>query len=77
MQRSTALKGIPMHIRHVARLGALAAGAVLWTASAALAGEYNLTVDRVTIDTGDFTRSVLATTGLRQGRCYVSRKVRR
>jgi L-ascorbate oxidase len=56
-----------MHIRHVARLGALAAGAVLWTASAALAGEYNLTVDRVTIDTGDFTRSGIGYNGASPG----------
>ena len=46
---------------------ALAAGAVLWTASAALAGEYNLTVDRVTIDTGDFTRSGIGYNGASPG----------
>jgi L-ascorbate oxidase len=56
-----------MLIRHVARLGALAAGVVLWTASAALAGEYNLTVDRVTIDTGDFTRSGIGYNGASPG----------
>ena len=56
-----------MHIRLVARLGALAAGAVLWTASPALAGEYNLSVDRVTIDTGDFTRSGIGYNGASPG----------
>ena len=40
-----------------ARLSGLAAGAVLLTAASAAAGEYNLTVDRITVDTGDFTKS--------------------
>jgi CopA family copper-resistance protein len=56
-----------MHISHVARLGAMAAGAVLWTASSALAGEYNLTVDPVTIDTGNFTRSGIGYNGASPG----------
>ena len=57
-----------MHIRHAARLGALAAGFVLWTASsAALSSEYNLTVDRVTIDTGNFTRSGIGYNGASPG----------
>jgi CopA family copper-resistance protein len=56
-----------MHISHVARLGAMAAGAVLWTASSALAGGYNLTVDPVTIDTGNFTRSGIGYNGASPG----------
>ncbi len=39
----------------------LAAGLAL--GSAAIAGEYNITVDRVTIDTGDFTRSGIGYNG--------------
>lgn len=56
-----------MHLRCIARLGALVAGAILWTAGAASAGEYNLTVDQVTIDTGDFTRSGIGYNGASPG----------
>ena len=51
------LMTICLYARMRARIGALAAGVVLLTATSAFAGEYNLTVDRVTVDTGDFTKS--------------------
>ena len=47
----------------LARACALAAAFALSLASGAAAGEYNLTVDRVTLDTGDFTRSAIGYNG--------------
>jgi CopA family copper-resistance protein len=47
----------------VARAGLLSLALTLGCAAAVQAGEYNLTVDHVTIDTGDFTRSGIGFNG--------------
>ncbi|WP_420563948.1 copper resistance system multicopper oxidase [Thalassobaculum sp.] len=52
-----------MRTTSLARACALAAAFALSLASGAAAGEYNLTVDRVTLDTGDFTRSAIGYNG--------------
>ena len=46
-----------MHSIGMLRAAALGAGLATALSGAALAGEYNITVDRVKIDTGEFTRS--------------------
>ena len=61
------LMTICLYARMRARIGALAAGVVLLTATSAFAGEYNLTVDRITIDAGDFTRSGIGYNGASPG----------
>ena len=45
------------------RAAALGAGVVAALSGAATAGEYNLTVDRVSIDTGEFTRTGIGYNG--------------
>ena len=46
-----------MSYRSICRAGLLGAGLGLALSSAAWAGTYDLTVDYLTIDTGDFTRT--------------------
>ena len=54
--------------RSLLRAGVISGALALWAGNApASAGEYSLTVDRVTIDTGDFTRKGIGYNGASPG----------
>lgn len=59
------------------RAGEFGAGLAAALAGAAWAGEYRLSVDRVTIGTGDFTRSGIGYMGPRPAPSFASGRARR